>query len=252
MVSVIKSLNDISGHSRAFYDQNTFETVARFQPVFWEDDFLGAGHTAGIPAAGSPVAGYGWVKKIVGAGPPTVGIIANAAGGVAGCVLTSTSEKQDAALYQADQLTWDLTKNLTFEARVALQVLPSVAGVEMVWGLQGVWIDGPDNAARYVRFQVNGSGAINCQAYDGTNTWSIASGVTAVAGAYRLFRIDVSNVSDIGFFIDGARVNATGSITFTATGANAITQLYASAYKASGTGVGSLYIDAIAAASDRV
>jgi hypothetical protein len=218
----------------------------------FEDDFVGAGHTAGIPAAGSPVAGYAWVKKIVGSGPPTVSVVANGAGGILACALAATSEKEDAALYCNDQLTFDVTKNLVFESRAALAVLPSAAGVEAVWGLQSAWIDGPDNASEYLRFEAKASGLVNCQCYDGTTTTSLSSGVTLVAGAYHLFRIDATNVADIAFYIDGTRVNAVGSVAFAATGASAILQLYASVYKPSGTGVATLNLDTMSVATDRV
>ena len=252
MTTIPGTIRDADGNVRSFYDTNTAETLLRFNPIVIEDDFTGAGHTAGSPAAGSPVAGYAWVKKIVGSGPPTVAVVANSAGGVVACALTATSEKEDAALYMNDQLTYDVTKNLVYEARAAFSVLPSVAGVEMVFGLQSAWIDGPDNASYYLRFQANGSGAINCQSKDGVNTFSIASGVTLVAGAYHLFRIDASNLTDVAFYIDGTRVNATNSISFAATAPNSILQLYSSAYKASGTGVGTLNLDAISVGCDRV
>lgn len=252
MTTIPGTIRDADGNSRSFYDTNTQETLVRLNPMVFEDDFVGAGHTAGIPASGSPVAGYAWVKKIVGAAPPTVAIVSNSAGGVVACALAASSEKEDAALYCNDQLTFDVTKNLVFESRASFAVLPSVAGVEIVLGLQSAWIDGPDNASFYLRFQANGSGLVNCQSFDGTTTKSVSSGVTLVANAYHLFRIDASNVADIAFYIDGARVNAVGSVAFAATGSSAVLQLYASAYKASGTGVGTLNLDTMMVATDRV
>lgn len=252
MTTIPGTIRDADGNTRSFYDTNTQETLVRLQPAVLEDDFLGAGHTAGIPAAGSPVAGYPWVKKIVGAGPPTVAVVANAAGGVVACTLTSTSEKEDAALYANDQLNWDVTKNLVFEARAAMHVLPG-AGVEMVFGLQSAWIDGPDNASFYLQFQALASGLINCRSKDGVNTTSLSSGVTLVADAYHLFRIDATNLPDVAFYIDGARVNAVNSISFAATGASAVLQMYASAYRAAvSTALGTLYLDAMSVAMDRV
>jgi hypothetical protein len=244
----ITSRLDIDANPVGFYDINTDETVARFQACFMEDDFVGAGHNAGVPAAGSPVAGYPWVKKIVGAAPPTVAALANTAGGVMAVALTATSEKQDAVLYSNDQLTWDMTKGAVFEARLALHVLPSAAQVEMVWGLQSAWIDGPDNASFYAQFQVLANGAVNVRTKDGVNTVSNASGVTLVADAYREFRIDATDPTEIQFFIDGTKVSPTGSATkmaFAATGANALLQPYLGCYKASGTGIGTMYIDVV-------
>ena len=249
MTTIPGTIRDADGNSRSFYDTNTQETLVRLNPLVFEDDFVGAGHTAGIPAAGSPVAGYAWVKKIVGS--PTVAIVANGAGGIVACALAATSEKEDAALYCNDQLTFDVTKNLVFESRAAMAVLPTTL-VEMVLGLQSAWIDGPDNASYYLRFQAKASGLVYCQSYDGTTTTSVSSGVTLVAAAYHLFRIDASNVADIAFYIDGTRVNAVGSVGFAATGSSAVLQLYASAYKASGTGVGTLNLDTMMVATDRV
>jgi hypothetical protein len=84
------------------------------------------------------------------------------------------------------------------------------------------------------------------------NTFSLSSAVTMLAAAYHLFRIDATIVTDVAFYIDGIRVNAVGSISFAATGANAILQPYASVYKASGTGVGTLSLDTMTVATDRV
>ena len=79
MTISVKSLNDGGGHLRGFYDQNTSETIARFQPCIVDEDFIGAGHAA-IPASGSRATGYPWVQKTVkAAGAPSVAVIANRA-----------------------------------------------------------------------------------------------------------------------------------------------------------------------------
>lgn len=251
MTTIVGSRQDADGNTTAIFDTNTQETIARYLPISFDEDFLGAGHAAGIPAAGSPVAGYPWVKKIVGAGPPTVALVANAGGGIVANALTATSEKEDAALYFNDQLTFDMTKGVVWEARIAFSVLPTTL-VESVFGLQSAWIDGPDNASFYAQFQASASGLINMRTKDGVNTLSYATGVTLVAGAFHIFKIDASNVADVQFFIDGVRVSTPGQMSFAATGANAILQPYLSMYKASGTGVGTLQIDMVQIASNRV
>ena len=251
MPTVIKSLNDASGHPRAFYDQNTWETVARFQPCIVDEDFIGAGHSS-IPAAGSPATGYPWVQKTVKTGgSPTVAVIANSAAGIVALALVATSEKQEATLYANDQRNWDVTKNVSFETRLAFSVLPTTL-VEMVFGLQAAWIDGPDNAAEYVRFQASASGLINMQTFDGTTATTGSTGITLAAGAFHVFRIDCASTTNIRFFIDGVEVSTTGQFQFAATGANAVLQPYSSVYKASGTGIGTMQIDVIQAASERV
>lgn len=251
MVTLVKSSNTYGGHLRRFYDQNTDETVARFQPCLVDEDFIGAGH-ASIPAFGSPTTGYPWVQKVVkSAGTPTVAVVANSAAGIVSLALDSTSEKQEATLYANDQKNWDVTKNLTTESRVAFSVLPG-ASVEMVFGLSSAWIDGPDNAAQYVRFQALASGVVNMQSKDGTTTTTVSTGVTLVAGAFHMFRIDCADPTNVRFFVDGTETSATGAFTFAATGASAILQPYFSVYKASGVGVGTMQIDVIQAASDRL
>jgi len=236
-----------TGNQYEYFDKTTFETVMIDSPVYFYDDFIGGGHTAGIPAAGSPVAGYPWVKKIVGAGPPTVALVSNAGAGQIACALTSTSEKEDAALYWNDNLSLDVTKGLIWQARAQLTVLPSLAGVEGFWGLQSVWIDGPDNAAEFIRFKVNGNGQVQMACFDGTTSTSAAAGVTVGTTDWHLYKIDCTDVTDVKFFIDGAQVSTTGQFKFAATGAAAIMQPYNSVYKPSGAGVATLTLDAVSA-----
>lgn len=251
MSTIVGARKDRDGNSRSFFDKNTEEDLVLLLPVYLNDDFNPASLV--LPVAGTPQPGYPWVKKVVlTAGVPAVGGVANAAGGVIALSLDATSEKQDAVLYANDQLTWDMTKNLVYEARAALGVVPAVAGVESVFGLQSAWIDGPDNAAFYARFQVNGSGAVNLQMKDGVNTYSFATGVTLTAGAYHVFRIDVDDATNVLFSIDGTRVNPPAKLAFAATGASAVLQPYASVYKATGVGTATLLVDMIQVAANRV
>lgn len=233
-----RSEQDAAGSLRAFYDDQSGERLALFQPVVFVDDFIGAATT--IPTAAT--AGVPFIAKLVkSAGTPTLAGVADAAGGVVEGALDNTAEKQEATLYFGDQLQFDVTKGVIFEARVNLAVLPSAAGVEAVFGLQSAWADGPDNATEYLRFQANGSGAINAQAEDGTTTTSDASGVTVVAGTWHIFRIDATDPTNVLFFIDGVEV-ASG-VSFAATGAAAILQPYMSVYKAAGAGVATFQVD---------
>jgi len=224
------------------FDKTSFERVRYDAPLAYYDDFVGAGAVV-IPAAGSAESGVAWTKKIVGAAPPTVAGVADAAGGAIACTLTSTSEKQDAALYCGDQRNFDVTKGLVFEARFKFAVLPSAAAVQTVLGLSDDWIDGPDNASYYLQVGATANGALVYRSKDGVNTVSTSAGVTLTTADWAIVRIDASDVTDVAYYINGDRVNAAGSVAFAATGANAILQPYMSAYKASGTGVGTLYID---------
>jgi hypothetical protein len=228
--------------SLEFFESATAERMGRMASLQYRDDFLGAG-SAVIPAAGSAESGVDWVKKIVGAAPPTVASVANAIGGQVALTLTSTSEKQDATLYWGDAKAIDVTKGAIFEARIQLSVLPSVAGVQAVIGLASNWIDGPDNNTCYLEVGANGSGALLVRSFDGVTTVSAASGVTLTTADWALVRIDATDVTDVKIFINGTQVTTTGQINFAATGTLAVLQPYAAAYKASGTGVGTLLVD---------
>jgi len=233
-----------------FYDDAaSFETVLPMAPLQFFEEFIGAGHTAGIPAAGSPTAGYPWVKKIVGAAPPTVALISNASGGQVQLALTATSEKQDAALYWNDNLAIDVTKKAVWEARAALTVAPSAAGVQMVMGLAAAWIDGPDNNVKYLEFGATANANLLVRSQDGTTQNSIAASSAGSAVSldtnFHVFRISAEDPTDVAFYLDGARVNANGSVAYAATGANAILQPYFAVYKPSGTGVATLVVDKV-------
>lgn len=230
-----------------WYDDATQEFVNVGAPIQFGDDFLGAGHTAGVPAAGSPSAGYPWVKKTQGS-PTGVAIVANAQGGVMQCALAATSEKEEATLYQNDQLTWDPTKTVIYQARVNLSVLPSVSGVEAVWGLSSAWIDGPDNATNYIEFGCNGSGGVNMRVQDGVSQRAVATGFVADTN-YHLYRIEMDQSGVLHFYIDGVEYSSSLSpLTYAGTAA---LQLYHSVYKPSGTGVATMQIDSVDAWSPR-
>lgn len=253
MGSIIQPLSrtDALGRTQSLYDGVTFETLVRFSPAQLDEDFTGPGHTT-IPTAGSPAAGYAWVQKTVKtAGTPTVGPVANAGGGIIRLALDATSEKQEATLYANDALAWDMTKSAVFEARISNHVIPSAAAVEVVFGLQSAWIDGPDNASFYARFQQLASGVINFQTKDGVNTLSKVDTTTMVVDTFHIFRIDATDPTNVRFFVDGREISAPKQMSFAATGSNAILQPYVSVYKASGTGVGSVDVDMIQVGMNR-
>lgn len=225
-----------------FIDNTTHERVAVMSGLQYRDDFLGAGSVA-IPAVGSAENGVDWVKKIVGAAPPTVAGVSNAVGGQIACALTSASEKQDALLYWGDQKGLDVTKGLIVEARFQLSVLPSAAGVQAVVGVASNWIDGPDNNTCYLQVGATANGALLVRSFDGTTTKSVASGVTLLTTDWAIVRIDATDPTDVKFYINGAQVSTTGLVNFAATGTLAVLQPYMAAYKPSGTGVATLTID---------
>lgn len=245
-----RARNSASGDAQSLYDAATAETLARYSAANLDEDFVGPGHSS-IPAAGAPAAGYPWVQKTQKtAGSPTVAVVANQPSGVVRLALDATSEKQEATLYANDSLNWDMTKSAIYEARVSFHVVPT-GNVEVAFGLQSAWIDGPDNNAYYARFQALGSGVINFQTKDGVNTLSNVDSTVMAIDTFHNFRIDATDPTNVRFFIDGREVSAPRQMSFAATGANAVLQPYVSVYKAAGIGVGSVDVDMIQVGANR-
>lgn len=238
------------GGVQTLFDSSSFETVSKASPIQYRDDFLSPGKLV-IPAAGSAESGADWVKKIVGAAPPTVAGVANAVGGQIACTLTSASQKQDAVLYWGDQKGLDITKGLVFEARIQLSVLPSAAGVQAYVGVASDWIDGIDNNTCYAQFCATANGALLVRSFDGTTTKSVASGVTLLTTDWAILRIDATDITDVKFYVNGAQVSAGGLVNFAATGTLAVLQPFMGLYKPSGAGVGTLLIDSVKAWQNR-
>lgn len=241
-----------TGNIQRIYEDITQETVNGGWPLQFGDDFIGGGHGAGVPAAGSPSAGYAWVKKIVGAAPPTVAIDANSVGGTMSATLTAASQAQEAGLYWNDSLSVDVTKPGIVEFRAALAVLPTlVAGASL--GVGSAWVSGGLlSFSRYLAFGWAGNGSLLVTALDGVQSAvSVAAkqiGGSAITSdtAQHTFHINFTNAADIVFSYDGNRVNAVGSVTWTATaGANSLMQPWADVYKVSGLGVGTLTVDKV-------
>ncbi len=220
----------------------TRERLLVFAPVAFADDFIGAGAVV-IPAAGSPESSTPGVKKIVGAGPPTVAGIANAVNGRVRCALEVTSEKQDAALYHNDQRNWTLGQGLEIECGITISTLPTGSG-RIVFGLAGTWADGPDAMARSIWFQLKPGGTLFAEVDDDVTDTSADTGIRITAGEDALFGINCRDLANIRFTKNGTSVTPEGTrFVYTGSGANAQMQPYFSVYKATGTGVGAVDID---------
>lgn len=237
--------------TQAFFDPTqNFEHAFAMAPIFYEDEFLAAGKQAFATAA---TQGQDWVKKLQGAGTPTVAGVASASGGQTQLALDATSEKQEGTLYWADNKHIDVTKSVVWEARVKLNVLPSAAGVQAVWGLANTWIDGPDNNTFYLEFGATANGNLLIRSQDGVTQKSLASkdGIALLATDFHTYRIEAIDPTDIRYFVDGVQESANSAVPFAATGANAILQPMFSVYKPSGTGVASMTIDYVRFWSNR-
>jgi hypothetical protein len=241
-----------------------YETIRRESACQFYDDFEGPDIV--IPAAGAAESGCKWVKKIVGAAPPTVAGVANTANGIIACALTAADQKQDAALYWDDQLTLPLNSaavsgavgvGLIFEARIRLAVLPTTetaVTARAIWGLAGAWADNAVSANRIIfSCEGAGDGLIKVSTDDSTTDSGLITTATNVTAAqWATYRIDATDVTDIKFYIDNTRV-ASGT-TFTMIGAptaSVVLQPYVSVMKTNKAGVATLYVDYVRVWHDR-
>ena len=242
---------------QVLFDGNTLETTSFAHPLTFSDEFLGT--SAAIPAAGSPAVGYPWVKKIVGAAPPTVAGQSGVLCGSVACALTATSEAQEASLYFNDFVVYDTSKVGMVEWRAQLTVLPTGVAAAFL-GVGSAWVGGPLSLARYAGFYWSGSGALKLVWQDANgHTGNVAaapiggSAITTDTTILHLYRIDFSNQNDIAFFVDGNRVNAVGSVVWSpSSAANAIAQPWHTVYKGSATtDVATLTVEKIDVAQNR-
>ena len=232
-------------HMAEAHNTATQERIPWGAEVVYIDDFLwGAGGLATIPNVSSEENGFGWTKLIVGNGPPTIGVVADAANGVMELALESTGQAQDAMIYHSDQRAINLKAGLQVEVRVKFSVLPT-SGVAAVFGLAGDHNLDKDSITEHAWFRAQASAAILAETDDTTNNEDDkATGVTVLTTDWKIYRIDFSTLADVRFYIEGDAVAlATTFDMSNLSTAEAVMQPYFSLDKASGGGVGTMQVD---------
>lgn len=227
-----------------FYDGTTFETLLSTYPLQFVEDFLGV-------AGGGPFDGT-TIWNVVDVGSATEAIVADAPNGEFLLHLAAGNEAEDAVLYCGDNKTFNVGNGLIFEAKVDMAVAPGT-GVKAVFGMAGDHNLDKDSVTEHAWFSFAASLACLVETDDTTNdNDDKATGHTAVAGTYDIYRIDFTDLTDVKFFINGARV-ATGTTFDMSNLSTAEKQMqpYFSLDKASGTGLGDIKIDYIKIFSNR-
>jgi hypothetical protein len=232
---------------QVWYDKSTFETLKATYPLYFYDDFTGV--------AGGSVFGatQTWnILEVAALGTVELGIVADSSNGQFLLGLDNQNEDQDVVLYQPTNKTFDVGNGLIFETRIDMAVLPGT-GVRAVAGMSGPHSLDKDATANAAWFSWAASLATLCESDDTTNNNdAIATGSTAVAGTYNIYRIDFTTLADVKFFIDGARV-ATGT-TFdmsNLTAGEQQMQPYFSIDKTGSAELGSMNIDYVKIWSNR-
>ncbi len=217
-----------------FYDSTTFETLITSYPLEFKEDFLGNA----LLTDGTTV----WNKVDVGAA--TEGLVDDSSNGQFLLHLAVTDEAEDAVLYMGDNRTFDLGKGLIFETRVDMTVAPGT-GVCAVFGMCGDHNLDKDTVTEAAWFRFDASLVCKVETDDtSNNNDDVATGHTAVAGTYDIYRIDFTDLTNVKFFINGQRVAS--DTTFDMSNLSATEQQmqpYWSLDKASGAGLGDINID---------
>ena len=235
---------DKNGGPVIVYDPTTGESILSTYPVQFVEDFLGA--AGGGPFNGSTI----W--NVVDVGNATEAIVADSSNGQFLLHLAANDEAQDAVLYHGDNKTFDVGNGLIFEARVNMAVAPGT-GVCAVFGMAGDHNLDKDAVTEAAWFRFDASLACKVETDDTTNNNDdVATGHTAVAGTYDVYRIDFTDLTDVKFFINGTRVAASTTFDMSnLTAGEQQMQPYFSLDKASGAGLGDMNIDYVKIYSKR-
>ena len=217
------------GNQLAFFDSVTYETVRPLAPRVLIEDF--EGDTLNTDK---------WLYA------ETVNEDTQAVdGGNAVLTITADATQQEAGVLAAgNSLDWDPTKGLIFETRIKLSTLPTT-DTEGHWGFLGeVQTDDKqicvaEDYKKYCVFTADGSGiiTINCDDNVAGSQHAVATGITVVNTAYHIYRIDITNIADIKFYIDGAQVAATTTFTLDSLVADTLQPIALLTKPANGAGV---------------
>jgi hypothetical protein len=219
------------GGQLAFYDKTTHETVRPLAPRVLIEDF-----------EGDTLDTNKWLYSETANEDTQAVNIGNA-------VLTFTADatQQEAGVFAAgNSLDWDPTKGLIFETRLILSVLPTGL-TEAHWGFLGeAQTDDKqivaDDYKIYCVFTADGSGAITLNVA-GTQH-AVATGITVLNSAYHIYRIDITDITNIKFYIDGAGVATTTTFTLDSLVADTL-QPCTFLTKSADAGVGTMLVDYI-------
>ncbi|HUV85286.1 MAG TPA: hypothetical protein VMV86_06210 [Methanosarcinales archaeon] len=234
-------------------DNTNSESLVPMYPIMFYDDFLGAD----VLFTGTTTAECGakWATRIVGGG--VVGKVADGINGIASCAMTTAAALETACLNWNDQESLSLNQGLVFEARVAIDVLPTMitsGTTEIVWGLAGAYNVDQDTVDCNAWFRVQ-------EAANTTLLWETDdnvtddddndTGIVLVAGTYHIYRIDASDITAVKFYVDGALVG-TGSMAGLVTPIWCVQPYFnASKTNAGNVGEGTMLIDYVKVFQDR-
>lgn len=211
----------------------------------WFDDFLGGGTfvtSAGLDpwvitdtsSAGTPT----YVRVDHG---ETTGAFAL---GVAKLSLEATDEVQNVCLSWGDKLGLDIDKVRGFECRLKMSQAAADAATSFAFGMTGDRNDAIDSIAAAAIFRVVGADSTTALVVE-TDDTSVNNDdkatSTTLINAYKVCRIDFSDLSDVRFFVDDARVAS--ATTFDMSNYSAGLQPFFQLQKTGGTATDAVELD---------
>jgi hypothetical protein len=182
----------------------------------------------------------GWTIKDTSSGGTPTYLCATEDGGGCALTLVNTNEAEIVTLYHNDVLQFDL-RNISNFWWVA-----KVSGIDavttLVMGMANAQNDTSDSVGVSVWFRMEGSAstsALVCEHDDGavSSTLDDQATGTTLSTTYKRLMVDFTQgLSDLRFFVDGARVAASSSFDMSSVAAGQNVQPYIQIQKASGTG----------------
>lgn len=186
----------------------------------------------------------GWtIEDTSSAGTPTY-LCVTEDGGAMKLTLASTSEAEIVTMYHNDVLMYDLAM------LQRIWYIVKVAGIDsattLAFGVSSGQADVADDVTVNAWFRMEGTGSTSnllAESDDGTTDLDDKATGTTLSSTYKKCEIDFTNgLSDIRFFVDGARVAEGTTFTLANITAGQNVQPIIQLQKASGTGVPSISI----------
>jgi hypothetical protein len=117
------------------------------------------------------------------AGAPTVAQVVNSPFGEVAATLAATSEIEFAGISFGDQLQYPATNQPLFAVYGKWPANVLSVNEDIVLGWSTAYNSTLNLIAKYIRFRLSGSNEIFVEGNDGTNVFSVDTGIAAVAGA---------------------------------------------------------------------
>jgi hypothetical protein len=190
-----------------------------------------------------------WVKQDTSAnGSPTWALVADTHGGEFAMTLAATNEAESLTIYLGDQRIFAVDKKPVFEAKIKVSTI--AANQRVVFGLAGDRNATLDNVAQNAWFRIEGNMNILVETDDGTtDNDDNDTTVDAVNGTYAIYQVDLSNLADIKFRING--VDYTPETMNLSALTTQTLQAFVELQKDSGTGTPAITIDWIRISANR-